>query len=78
LVARASEALHDRQMHENGVIVPMTSGGYTVSSPLWLKGIDKVAAAPAPDVGEHNDAILSEQGVTPQEIARLRAEGVIG
>jgi crotonobetainyl-CoA:carnitine CoA-transferase CaiB-like acyl-CoA transferase len=78
LVARPSEALHDRQMHENGVIVPMSSGGYTVSSPLWIEGIDKAAAAPAPEVGEHNDAILGEQGLAPEEIARLRAAGVIG
>jgi crotonobetainyl-CoA:carnitine CoA-transferase CaiB-like acyl-CoA transferase len=78
LVARSSEALHDRQMHENGVIVPMTGGGYTVSSPLWIAGIEKVAAAPAPGVGQHNDAILGEQGLAPQEIARLRAGGVIG
>jgi crotonobetainyl-CoA:carnitine CoA-transferase CaiB-like acyl-CoA transferase len=65
-------------MHENGVIVPMSSGGYTVSSPLWIEGIDKAAAAPAPEVGEHNDAILGEQGLAPEEIARLRAAGVIG
>jgi crotonobetainyl-CoA:carnitine CoA-transferase CaiB-like acyl-CoA transferase len=78
LVARPSEALHDRQMHENGVIVPMSGGGYTVSSPLWIAGIEKVAAVPAPGVGQHNDAILGEQGLVPQEIARLRAGGVIG
>jgi crotonobetainyl-CoA:carnitine CoA-transferase CaiB-like acyl-CoA transferase len=78
LVARSSEALHDRQMHENGVIVPMSGGGYTVSSPLWIAGIEKVAAVPAPGVGQHNDAILGEQGLVPQEIARLRAGGVIG
>ena len=78
LVARPSEALHDRQMHENGVIVPMTTGGYTISSPLWIKGVEKAAAAPAPAVGEHSDAILREQGLPPEEIARLRAAGVIG
>jgi len=78
LVARASEALHDRQMHDNGAIVPMAGGGYTVSSPLWIDGAAKVPAAPAPGIGEHSDAILREHGLEPAEIARLRADGVIG
>ena len=78
LVARASEALYDRQMHDNGAIVPMSGGGYTVSSPLWIAGAAKAPAAPAPDIGEHSDAILREHGVPPEEIARLRADGVIG
>jgi crotonobetainyl-CoA:carnitine CoA-transferase CaiB-like acyl-CoA transferase len=78
LVARASEALYDRQMHDNGAIVPMQGGGYTVSSPLWIDGAEKAQAMPAPDVGEHSDAILREHGIAPDEIARLRADGVVG
>lgn len=31
-----------------------------------------------PGLGEHTDAVLSELGVTPAELARLRAEGAIG
>ena len=77
LVQRASEALYDRQMHDNGAIVPMQGGGYTVSSPLWIDGAEKVPATPAPDIGEHSDAILREHGLTPDEIARLRAAGVV-
>lgn len=78
LVARASEALDDRQMHDNGAIVPLQGGGYTVSSPLWIDGAAKAPATPAPDVGEHGDAILREHGLAPDEISRLRADGVIG
>ena len=78
LVARPWEAAEDRQMHENGVIVPMAGGGRTVSSPLWIAGVDKVPAAPAPGLGEHSDTILREQGLAPEEIARLRAKGVVG
>jgi crotonobetainyl-CoA:carnitine CoA-transferase CaiB-like acyl-CoA transferase len=29
-------------------------------------------------VGEHTDALLAELGCTPQDIAELRAAGVIG
>jgi crotonobetainyl-CoA:carnitine CoA-transferase CaiB-like acyl-CoA transferase len=78
LVARASEALVDRQMHENGAIVSMSGGGLTVGSPLWIAGVKKVPATPAPALGEHSEIVLREQGLTPEEIARLRAGGVIG
>ena len=78
IAARSSDALHDRQMRENGVIVPLSGGGQTVSSPFWIAGVQKTHAAPAPKVGEHSDAILREQGVPEREIATLRAQGVIG
>jgi crotonobetainyl-CoA:carnitine CoA-transferase CaiB-like acyl-CoA transferase len=77
LVARPSEALHDRQMRENGAIVPLKGGGYTVSSPLWIAGVEKAVATPAPKVGEHGEAILREQGITEEQIVELRALGVI-
>jgi crotonobetainyl-CoA:carnitine CoA-transferase CaiB-like acyl-CoA transferase len=77
LVAQAGEALHDRQMRENGVIVPL-GNGYTVSSPLWMDGVDKAEAAPAPMVGEHSDAILRDLGIAEEKIAELRGLGVVG
>ena len=58
LVARPSEAVHDPQMRENGVIVPLQGGGHTVSSPLWIAGIEKAVATPAPKIGEHGAAIF--------------------
>jgi len=78
LVARPGEALHDRQMFDNGVIVPLAGGGHTVSSPLWIAGEEKAAAMPAPKLGEHSDAILREQGFSDEEIAELRAQGAVG
>jgi crotonobetainyl-CoA:carnitine CoA-transferase CaiB-like acyl-CoA transferase len=78
LVARPSEALHDRQMRDNGAIVPLQGGGFTVSSPLWIGGVEKAAATPAPKVGEHSAAILREHGFAEEEIAHLRAQGVVG
>jgi len=77
-VAQPSEALDDRQMRENGVIVPLQGGGYTVSSPLWMAGVEKAAATPAPKVGEHGETILRERGVTEEQIAELRMKGVLG
>jgi crotonobetainyl-CoA:carnitine CoA-transferase CaiB-like acyl-CoA transferase len=31
-----------------------------------------------PGLGEHTDSVLSELGLTAEELDRLRAEGVIG
>ncbi|HYM03516.1 MAG TPA: CoA transferase [Stellaceae bacterium] len=78
LVARTGEMRDDRQMRENGAIVPMRGGGLTVGSPLWIEGLDKIPAAPAPEIGEHSDAVLREQGLTAEEIAKLRAAGIVG
>jgi crotonobetainyl-CoA:carnitine CoA-transferase CaiB-like acyl-CoA transferase len=78
LVARPSEAVHDRQMRENGVIVPLKGGGYTVSSPLWIAGVEKAVATPAPKVGEHGEAILRERGIPEEQIAELSTKGAIG
>jgi crotonobetainyl-CoA:carnitine CoA-transferase CaiB-like acyl-CoA transferase len=78
LVARPSEALHDRQMQDNGAIVPLEGGGFTVSSPLWIAGVEKAAAKPAPKIGEHSAAILREHGFAEEEIAHLRTQGVVG
>jgi crotonobetainyl-CoA:carnitine CoA-transferase CaiB-like acyl-CoA transferase len=32
---------------------------------------------PVPALGEHTEAVLGELGCSPQEIASLRAEGVV-
>jgi crotonobetainyl-CoA:carnitine CoA-transferase CaiB-like acyl-CoA transferase len=32
---------------------------------------------PAPQLGEHTDAILAEAGLKPAEIAQLREEGAV-
>ena len=78
LAARPGDALHDRQMRENGVVVPFGANGYVVSSPLWIADEEKAAPAPAPTVGEHSDAILREQGFSDATIAELRARGTVG
>jgi formyl-CoA transferase len=49
----------------------------TISSPVNLRGVPKVPAKRAPDLGEHNDEILAELGFGPAEIAELHAQGAI-
>jgi formyl-CoA transferase len=42
-----------------------------------MHGVAKVPAKRAPELGEHNDEVLTELGFDGQEIDRLRASGVI-
>ncbi len=41
-------------------------------------GPERVHTRPAPLLGEHNAELLGELGLTPDEIARLEVDGVIG
>jgi crotonobetainyl-CoA:carnitine CoA-transferase CaiB-like acyl-CoA transferase len=41
-------------------------------------GPDRVHVQPAPLLGQHNHELLSELGLTDDEIAELQALGVIG
>ncbi|GAA5016586.1 CaiB/BaiF CoA transferase family protein [Streptomyces siamensis] len=72
-------AAQDPQLRANDIVVPLegvTGLDYTVSSPVTLRGVPKVPARRAPELGEHNDEILAELGFTPAEIAELHAQGV--
>lgn len=48
-----------------------------VATPVRLAG-DEQPRRPAPRLGEHGDAVLAEAGLSPGEIAALRAAGVLG
>ena len=41
-------------------------------------GPERVHTRPAPLLGEHNDELLAELGLSPEEIEQLEADGVIG
>jgi formyl-CoA transferase len=72
-VGTVDEAMHDRQMRDAGAIVPTADGkSEIVSSPFQIEGTTKVAAKPAPTVGEHTDEILREYGFADAEIASMR------
>jgi formyl-CoA transferase len=77
-VQSVNETADDQQMHQIGALVPFADGaGLTVSSPFHLEGETKVAPHRAPALGEHTDLVLREAGYATDEIARLRALGVL-
>jgi len=81
VVHAPSEVVKDPQLRENDIVVPIEGAGervkYTVSSPLTVHGVSKVAARRAPEIGEHNDELLKELGFSSGEIAGFRANGAI-
>ncbi len=60
LIQTPEEAAQDVQLRANDIVVPLEGVSdlkETVSSPINLRGVSKVAAKRAPDLGEHNDEV---------------------
>jgi formyl-CoA transferase len=51
---------------------------HVVATPLNLEGLETGVRRDVPDLGEHSAEVLAEAGLTPAEIAALRARGVVG
>jgi crotonobetainyl-CoA:carnitine CoA-transferase CaiB-like acyl-CoA transferase len=75
------EVIKDPQLSLNEIVVPLAGAGgkltSTVSSPIQVHGVAKVAARRAPGLGEHNDEVLSQLGFGAGDIEALRASGAI-
>lgn len=75
------EVFADPQVQHLGMAAPIhhTARGETrlVAQPITLSRTPASVYVSAPDAGEHTDTILSEVGLTPNEIAALREKSVI-
>jgi formyl-CoA transferase len=75
------EVINDPQLRFNDIVVPLEGAGgkltSTVSSPIQVHGVEKVAAKRAPEIGEHNDQVLQQLGFSTAEIDGLRASGAV-
>ena len=81
VVRGPEEVVNDPQLRANEIVVPLEGAGgkltSTISSPIQVHGVSKVAAKRAPALGEHNQAVLEQLGFTAAEIDGLRASGAI-
>lgn len=81
-VLKPSEALAHPQVAAAGLVEPMvypsaTGAAPIVRAPIGLSTNAKVPLAPAPQAGEHSDAILAELGYDAEAISALRAQNII-
>src|ERR1700691_284311 len=81
VVRGPEEVINDPQLRANDIVVPLEGAGgkltSTISSPIRVHGVTKVAAKRAPALGEHNQEVLEQLGFTAAEIDGLRASGAI-
>jgi formyl-CoA transferase len=75
------EVINDPQLRANDIVVPLEGAGgnlqFTISSPMQVKDVEKVAARRAPEIGEHNEEILRELGFDPEQIGGFVTSGVV-
>jgi crotonobetainyl-CoA:carnitine CoA-transferase CaiB-like acyl-CoA transferase len=75
------EVINDPQLRANDIVVPLEGAGgnlkSTVSSPIQVHDVTKVPARRAPEIGEHNEEVLTELGFDAKQIEGLRASGAI-
>lgn len=81
-VLKPSEALAHPQVAAAGLVEPMSypsaaAPAPVIRAPIGLSASPKAPLAPAPQVGEHSDAILAELGIDPAAISALRADGIV-
>ncbi|WP_175856172.1 CoA transferase [Burkholderia anthina] len=75
------EIVNDEQMYANDIFVPLANpcgdATHTVSSPLQIAGVKKVAPRRAPDLGEHSRSVLRQLGYDDREIERFIADRAV-
>lgn len=81
-INRVSEVVTNPQVLARNMIAEMEHPNVphlkTPNSPLKLSDSPAAVRRPPPLLGQHNAEVLGEQGYTPEQIAGLRARGVIG
>jgi formyl-CoA transferase len=80
-ILNVKEVFENEQVQHLGLAVPVrhpTRGEIRVQGlPVVLSRTPGAVRLPAPEHGQHTDEILGELGYSPEEIARLRADGVV-
>ena len=81
-VNRYADLPHDPQIAASHLLVeqehPRAGRFRTLDTPIRFDRTPGGIRTPAPGLGEHTDAVLSEAGLTEAEIASLRKSGTIG
>ncbi len=67
--------------HASGMLVdydhPVAGPMQGIAQPLLMNDAPRSAGRPPPMLGQHTDEVLAELGLSPEELARLHAGGVV-
>ena len=79
VVGRVDDVRHDEQVLAAGFLRPYEDDPelWTIDSPFFLAGQEKIQPRTAPAVGQNSDEVLRQYGYGETEIAELRASGVV-
>jgi len=75
------EVFDDPQVQANGLVSELEhrdAGRLRMVGPLARFSETPLDVSPPPALGQHTDEVLAELGFTPEEIARWRADGMLG
>ena len=76
------EVVNDPQLPVNDIVVPLDGAPgkltSTISSPIQVHGVKKVAARRAPGLGEHNESVLRDLGFSAGDVSALVSSGALG
>jgi crotonobetainyl-CoA:carnitine CoA-transferase CaiB-like acyl-CoA transferase len=80
-IYRMDEVFSDPQVVHLGMAVPIRHHARgdirLIAQPLEMSRTPPAIETTAPEAGEHTDEVLAEAGLSPDEIARLRAAGIV-
>jgi len=80
-VREPQEVVNDPQLRANNIVVPLEGAGgnlkSTINSPIQVHDVTKVPARRAPEIGEHNEEVLTELGFDAKQIDAFRSSGTI-
>jgi len=71
-----TEVFEDPQVRHRG-LAKVLDGVPQVGCPLRFDGGDVTGQQPPPRLGEHSERVLTEMGLSMEDIDRLRAEGIV-
>lgn len=79
VISRPQDIPDDEQAAHAGAIVDTAIPGMprTIANPIRLSFAQQRTAYPAPELGQHSDAVMREAGLSNDEIAALRASGAV-
>jgi len=79
VISRPQDVPDDQQAEACGAVVKtaIPEMPRTISNPIRLSFAEQQVAKPAPALGQHSDEILTEAGLSPDEIAALHRSGAV-